>query len=59
MRLTLDGCLRAMALGALCCTGAPVLAQGQDSTPGERNLLVMAELLPGHYDNVNQNYFEM
>lgn len=58
MRLTLDGCLRAMALGALCCTGAPVLAQGQDSTPGERNLLVMAELLPGHYDNVNQNYFD-
>lgn len=35
-----------------------VLAQGQDSTPGERNLLVMAELLPGHYDNVNQHYFD-
>lgn len=34
------------------------LAQGQDSTPGERNLLVMAELLPGIYDNVNQNYFD-
>ena len=33
-------------------------AQGQDSTPGERNILVMAEMLPGIYDNVNQNYFD-
>jgi len=33
-------------------------AQGQDSTPGERNLLVMAEMLPGTYDNANQNYFD-
>jgi hypothetical protein len=34
------------------------LAQGQDSTPGERNLLVMAELLPGYYDNASQHYFD-
>jgi len=33
-------------------------AQGQDSTVGERNLLVMAEMLPGHYDNANQHYFD-
>jgi hypothetical protein len=33
-------------------------AQGQDSTPGERHLLVMAELLPGEYDNANQAYFD-
>ncbi len=33
-------------------------AQGQDSTPGERWLAVMAELLPGHYDNANQAYFD-
>jgi len=33
-------------------------AQGQDSTPGERYLLVMAELLPGIYDNANQHYFD-
>lgn len=33
-------------------------AQGQDSTPGDRNLLVMVEMLPGHYDNVNQHYFD-
>jgi hypothetical protein len=34
------------------------VAQGQDSSPAERNLLVLAELLPGVYDNVNQHYFE-
>jgi hypothetical protein len=34
-------------------------AQGQDSTPGERNLRVMVELLPGYYDNANQNYFDI
>lgn len=38
--------------------GSAALAQGQDSTPGERNLLVMAELLPGEYDNANQAYFD-
>lgn len=37
---------------------AVVVAQGQDSTPGERSLAVMAELLPGVYDNVNQAYFD-
>ena len=36
----------------------PALAQGQDSTAGERNLRIMAELLPGTYDNANQNYFD-
>ncbi len=33
-------------------------AQGQDGTPGERNLQIMAELLPGLYDNANQSYFD-
>ncbi|MFZ9993925.1 MAG: CpcT/CpeT family chromophore lyase [Steroidobacteraceae bacterium] len=46
----------AILLQFTCLTRA--WAQGQDSTPGERNLLVMAELLPGHYDNVNQHYFD-
>lgn len=46
-------------VGAACLLLAPAaLAQGQDSTPAERNLRVMAELLPGHYDNINQNYFD-
>jgi CpeT/CpcT family (DUF1001) len=33
-------------------------AQGQDSTLAERNLAIMAELLPGTYDNANQAYFD-
>jgi hypothetical protein len=33
-------------------------AQGQDGTPAERNLQLIAELLPGIYDNANQNYFD-
>ncbi len=33
-------------------------AQGQDSSPGARHLQIMAELLPGRYDNVNQHYFD-
>ena len=54
---------RHFALAAVIVLGpaafAPAaLAQGQDSTPAERNLLIMAELLPGTYDNANQNYFD-
>ena len=33
-------------------------AQGQDSSPGERYVRVLAEMLPGIYDNANQNYFD-
>jgi len=36
-----------------------VQAQGADSTPGERNLQIMLEMLPGHYDNANQSYFDV
>ncbi len=52
-------------VGATLCAllfllGVPAaFTQGQDSTPGERNLLIMAELLPGTYDNINQNYFDI
>ena len=47
-------------LGLLLAALAPsaALAQGQDSTAGERNLRIMAELLPGVYDNANQAYFD-
>lgn len=38
---------------------ASVLAQGMDSTAAERSLLIMAEMLPGVYDNANQSYFDM
>ncbi|NJD32740.1 MAG: hypothetical protein FIB04_12740 [Gammaproteobacteria bacterium] len=47
--------LATIALGAFASSA---LAQGQDSTPGERYLRVMAEMLPGHYDNANQHYFD-
>ncbi len=33
-------------------------AQGQDSTPGERNLLVLSEMLPGIYSTANQALFD-
>ena len=47
------------ALGVLLCACATTAgAQGRDSTPGERNLRIMAELLPGYYDNSNQSYFD-
>lgn len=37
---------------------ALVHAQGQDSTTAERDLMIIAELLPGHYNNANQAYFD-
>jgi hypothetical protein len=33
-------------------------AQGQDSTPTERDTMVLAEMLPGVYDSENQVYFQ-
>lgn len=44
------------AIGALVPTMG--FAQGQDSTPGERYVRVMAELLPGTWDNASQAYFD-
>jgi len=47
---------------SLLCAGlfAPsaALAQGQDGTPPERDVAVMAEMLPGTYDNREQVYFD-
>ena len=37
---------------------APAFAQGEDSTPTERDVLVLAELLTRVYDNYNQVYFD-
>lgn len=47
----------ALLLGA-ALLAPPAFSQGQDSTLGERSLLIMAELMPGIYDNINQNYFD-
>lgn len=35
-----------------------VMAQGQDGTPAERDIAVIAEMLPGTYDNREQVYFD-
>ena len=43
---------------ALAATPGLVLAQGQDSTPAERNIMIISEILPGRYDNANQSYFD-
>lgn len=45
-------------LGAIFLS-SPVLAQGQDSTPTERDIMILGELLPGRYDNANQSYFDV
>lgn len=37
---------------------APIMAQGQDSTPGERNVRIIGELLPGTYSTANQALFD-
>lgn len=45
-------------LAMLLTLPVPALGQGQDSTPGERYVRVMAELLPGTWDNASQAYFD-
>ena len=50
---------RAAAIGLLLLIGVPgAWGQGQDGTPAQRNLQIIAELLPGTYDNANQNSFD-
>ena len=39
-------------------SAGPAFAQGEDTTPTERNVLVIAELLARVYDNYNQVYFD-
>lgn len=43
---------------AMCVAVVPVFAQGKDSIPAERDILIIAEMLPGTYSNVNQAYFD-
>jgi hypothetical protein len=45
-------------LAFACIWHSAVSAQGQDGHPAERDVQVLAELLPGRYDNWNQNYFD-
>jgi len=48
-------CLFLLA-SVLACSAA--FAQGQDGTPAERDVTIIAEMLPGTYDNREQVYFE-
>ena len=50
--------LLAVACLVTLLPAAPVFAQGEDSTPTERDVMVLAELLARVYDNYNQVYFD-
>ncbi len=44
-----------------CCVlsvSADLAAQGQDSTTAERDIMILEQLLPGHFINSNQAYFD-
>lgn len=56
--MTVDMITRIIFGCLLLITASTLFAQGQDGTPGERNMQVMAELLAGIYDNANQAYFD-
>jgi hypothetical protein len=45
---------RTIAVAVLALLACRLHAQGMDSTPGERQLRILAEMLPGHYSNANQ-----
>lgn len=49
---------RLLAANLVLATTQVAVAQGQDGTPGQRNLQIMTELLGGLYDNANQAYFQ-
>ena len=50
---------RISALALLALLAGPLFAQGMDSTPAERQLRILASMLPGHYSNANQAYFDV
>lgn len=50
--------IRILSASLLGLFTSSALAQGQDSTFAERDIAVIATMLPGIYDNSNQTYFE-
>lgn len=50
--------MRQLAFVATLLAATAALAQGQDSTTAERDIMVIGELLPGVYDNREQVYFD-
>jgi len=52
-------CCRSLFILCLTATAwQQAFAQGQDSTRADRDIMIMAELLPGDYRNANQAYFD-
>jgi len=56
MKLSLARLACPLLLGVLA--PAQAWAQGQDSTPSERDIMILREILPGEYNNGNQAYFD-
>jgi CpeT/CpcT family (DUF1001) len=50
--------VRILIAAGLSLVSSQAWAQGQDSTPTERDIMVLAEMLPGVYDSQEQTYFE-
>lgn len=52
--------LRLLAIASIALGVGPsrAAAQGQDGTPFERDVMVLAEMLPGRFDNINQSAFD-
>ncbi|MEM6683077.1 MAG: hypothetical protein AAF607_12640 [Pseudomonadota bacterium] len=49
--------IAAFLIGSFAATHS-AFAQGEDGTKAQRNLQIIAEMLPGRYDNANQSYFD-
>ncbi len=47
-----------LCMAACLLPASMARAQGQDSQPYERDLMVIATMLQGSFDNANQNYFD-
>lgn len=51
-------CIGLLIITMLGLQAGPASSQGLDSTPAERQLRILAAMLPGHYSNANQAYFD-
>lgn len=52
-------CTLFLTAGISMLTSTQTLSQGQDSSVPERDIMILAEIFPGTYDNANQAYFDV